>query len=402
MLHAVIMAGGSGTRFWPESRSHRPKQLLRMFGQKSLLQEAVERLGGVVALERIWVATTQQLAPAVAEQLPELRRDAILIEPCKRDTAPCIGLAALRLLRDDPDATMAVLPADQRIAPVEAFQQTLRLAEQLVHEDPSRLITFGIRPTYPAETFGYIERGEPIPWQPSEAGIPVASEPVAGSPASAPSSLGRTEAGPQQSGWDAQKTEWPRVYRVRKFHEKPKASVAQQYLESGRFYWNSGIFVWKARTILDQLRQHQPDMYAHLERIGQSADTPAFDRVLQEEFSAIRGLSIDYAVMEKAQNVLVIEAPFGWDDVGNWRALERLLQADAAGNVLAAERTLLQDTSRCIIRSTDPKHLVVVVGLQDLLIVVTPDATLVADKRQEESLRKITQWLAERGWTEYL
>lgn len=390
MLHAVIMAGGSGTRFWPESRADRPKQLLPMFGQKSLLQEAVERLGGLIGLDRIWVATTDRLAPAVAEQLPELRRDAILIEPCKRDTAPCIGLAALRLLRDDPDAAMAVLPADQRIAPEEAFQQTIRLAEQLVEEDPSRLITLGVRPTYPAETFGYIERGQPIP-SPSGADFGPAR---GGETAQTKSSSSR----PTKAETEAS----PTVYRVQKFHEKPTASVAQQYLQTGRFYWNSGIFIWKAQTILDQLQQHEPAMYAHLDRIAQAADDPRFDQVLREEFSAIQGRSIDYAVMEKAQNVLVIEAPFGWDDVGSWRALERWIPADPEGNVLAAERCLLQDTTGCIIRCTDPKHLVAVVGVENLLIVVTPDATLVADKRREESLRKITQWLAERGWTEYL
>jgi mannose-1-phosphate guanylyltransferase len=381
MLHAVVMAGGSGTRFWPESRADRPKQLLPMFGQKSLLQETVERLLGLVALERIWVATTERLAPAVAEQLPELRRDAILIEPCKRDTAPCIGLAALRLIREDPEATMIVLPADQRIAPVEAFQQTLRLADQLVQEDASRLITFGIRPTYPAETFGYIERGEPIQLLPPETDVVSGEFPA---PGKSKGSIG------------------PRAYRVQKFHEKPHAAVAQQYLESGRFYWNSGMFVWKARTILAELERHQPAMYSHLDRIAQAADTPVFDQVLQKEFSAIQGISIDYAVMEHAENVLVVEAPFTWDDVGNWRALERWISADPQGNVLAAERPLLLDSAGCIVRSTDPKHLVVAVGLQDLLIVVTPDATLVADKRREESLRKVTQMLAERGWTEYL
>ena len=394
MLHAVIMAGGSGTRFWPESRADRPKQLLPMFGQKSLLQETVERLLGLVAVERIWVATTERLAPAVAEQLPELRRDAILVEPCKRDTAACIGLAALRPIREDPEATMIVLPADQRIAPVEAFQQTLRLADQLVQEDASRLITFGIRPTYPAETFGYIERGEPLPG--SEADVPPTEAADGGRPAE--DSEGTI---PGDSG---QKTSSRRskVYRVQKFHEKPHAAVAQQYLESGRFYWNSGMFVWKARTILAELERHQPAMYSHLDRIAQAADTPVFDQVLQEEFSAIQGLSIDYAVMERAENVLVVEAPFTWDDVGNWRALERWISADPQGNVLAAERPLLLDSAGCIVRSTDPKHLVVAVGLQDVLIVVTPDATLVADKRREESLRKVTQILAERGWTEYL
>lgn len=367
MLHCVIMAGGSGTRFWPESRADRPKQLLPMFGPKTLLQETVDRLAGLVDLERIWIATTERLAPAVAQQLPELRRDALVIEPCKRDTAPCIGLAALRLLLEDPEATMAVLPADQRIAPVEVFQQAMRVAVALVEQAPTRLVTFGIRPTYPAETFGYIERGEAI---------------------ACPALETFSEA--------------PAVYRVRQFHEKPKAATAEQYLQAGTFYWNSGIFVWKARTILAELQRYQPEIYVHLERIGRAVGTPEFDQVVQTEFAAIQGISIDYAVMEHAQEVAVVEAPFTWDDVGNWRALERWMAADEFGNVVAADRTVLLDTTGAIVRSTDPTHLVVTVGVQDLLIVVTPDATLIADKKKEESLRKITQLLAERGWTEYL
>lgn len=367
MLHAIIMAGGAGTRFWPESRADRPKQLLGMVGDRTMIQATAERLGGLVPPDRVWVATTERLAPQIAGQLPELRRDAIIVEPCKRDTAPCVGLAAVRVLREDPEATMALMPSDQVIAPDEAFQEAVRLAADLVEEDPRRLVTFGIRPTYPAESFGYIERGEPLATAAAE---------------------GREHA--------------PSVYRVRKFHEKPKADAAAKYLESGSFYWNSGIFLWKARTILDELARRQPEMHARLVRIGEAAGRPDFDDVLAAEFAAIRPISIDYAVMEHAEEAVVVEAAFDWDDVGSWRALERLHRADAQGNVIAAARHLGIDTAGTIVRCEDPNHVVVTVGVEDLIVIVTPDATLVADKRREESLRRVTKLLEERGWSEHL
>lgn len=367
MLHAIIMAGGAGTRFWPESRAERPKQLLAVVGGRTMVQATVDRLGGLAAPDRVWVATTERLAPEIAGQLPELRRDAVIVEPCKRDTAPCIGLAALRVLREDPDATMALMPSDQVIAPEETFREALLFGAELVEEDPRRLVTFGIRPTYPAETFGYVERGGPL-----------------GSPAA----QARAHA--------------PAAYRVRRFHEKPDAAAARRYVESGDFYWNSGIFVWKARTILAELKRRRPEMHARLARIAEAAGGPDFDRVLREEFAAIEGTSIDYAVMEHAEDAVVVEAPFDWDDVGSWRALERLHQPDAEGNVVAAARHLGIGAAGTIVRCADAGHVVVTVGVRDLIVIVTPDATLVADKHQEESLRRVTKLLEEKGWKEHL
>ena len=361
------MAGGAGTRFWPESRRLMPKQLLGMLGSRTMIQATADRLEGLAPAERIFVATTALLADQIAEQLPELPQGAILVEPCKRDTAPCIGLAAIRILRDDPQAVMAVMPSDHVIGPDEGFRDAILLAAGLVEEDPKRMITFGIRPTYAAESFGYVERGEPL------------------------ASNALEPAGHQ-----------PGVYSVKQFHEKPKADVAQQYLDRGGFYWNSGIFVWKAQTILDAIYEHQPAMRAHLERIADACGGPGYDEVHEREFAEIEPISIDLGVMEHVSDVVVIEAPFDWDDVGSWRALERLHAPDADGNVVDASRYLGIDTSGSIIRAGDERHVVVTVGVKDLIVIVTPDATLVADKNDEESIRKVTKALEERGWKECL
>jgi len=375
MLHCVIMAGGSGTRFWPESRTSRPKQFLRLVGPQTMLRETFERLAGLVPPERILVATSIDLAPAVVAELPELPVGAILAEPHKRNTAPCIGLAALELLRRDPDAVMAVLPADHVISPADGFRRAVALAHSLVAQAPQYLITFGIRPSYPAEIFGYIERGP----QANELLPHGQGESASASPA-------------------AEKT--PLVYKVVKFREKPSADVARQFLAAGNYYWNSGIFVWKAATILELLRRHQPDLYSHLERIDRAAGKPRYMEVLEREFAAIESISIDYAVMEHAADVLVIEAPFDWDDVGSWQAMARLRGADANGNTVVG-RHLGIDTLGTIVRTSED-HLVVTIGLRDCVVVHTPDATLVADKHQEESVRKVVQMLQQRGWTQYL
>ena len=367
MLHAVIMAGGSGTRFWPESRADLPKQLMRMSGERTMIQATVDRLGDLVTADRTLVATTARLAQSIAEQLPELPQDAVLVEPCKRDTAPCIGLAAMRVLRQDPEAVMAVMPSDHVIGPDGVFQDAIRFAAAVVRQRPEQMVTFGIRPTYAAESFGYIERSTPLE---CEAAAGLAHPPA--------------------------------VYHVMKFHEKPKADVARQYMETGLYYWNSGIFVWKAATILAAIERFQPEMYEQLSKIGEAADSSRYSEVLQREFAAIGPISIDFGVMERVDDVVVIEAPFDWDDVGSWRALERLRPPDRDGNVIHADRHLEIGTSGTIVRGTDPDHVVVTVGLKDMIVIVTPDATLVANKHDEEAIRRITGLLKERGWTEHL
>lgn len=361
MLHAVIMAGGSGTRFWPVSRKHQPKQLLQLTGNRTMLQATVDRLESLVPHDRILIATSRHLASAVRQQLPEIPATAILGEPCGRDTAPCVGLAAATLALRDPDATLVVMPADHLIQPASTFCDSLQVANQLVAHRPSRLVTFGIRPSYAAECFGYIERG------------PRMEEPA-------------VTAG--------------RAFEVLKFHEKPPANLARQYVESGNFYWNSGIFVWQAATILDAIHQFEPALRRRLRTIAEAWGQPQAERVLETEFAAMEKRSIDHAVLEKARDVVVIEAPFGWDDVGSWQALTRLHPADDHGNTRVG-KTLCWDTSGCIVHS-EGSHLIATLGLRDCLIVHTRDATLVAPKSQEEAVRQVVQQLEERGWSEYL
>jgi mannose-1-phosphate guanylyltransferase len=363
VLHAVIMAGGAGTRFWPASRGARPKQLLPLLGDRTMIQATCDRLAGLVPTARTMVVTNQELVEAMAGQLPDLPRAAMIGEPCKRDTAPCIGLAAGLIAREDPDAILLVMPADHVIRPVDEFQRALRGAVQLVEQSPDCLVTFGIRPTYPAATYGYIERG--AGWR-----IP-----------------GRTQ--PPVAG-----------FHVVRFREKPSPATAQEFLASGNFYWNAGIFVWRAATILQALRDYEPAMAERLRTIVGSAGRAEFETVFAREFAAIEGKSIDYAVMERYPRVAVIEASFEWDDVGNWSSLARTQGTDEQGNTVLG-RHLGLGTQGTIVHTTD-RHLVVTVGLRDCIVVHTPDATLVANKHDEEAMRQIVIRLRALGWDEYL
>ena len=359
MLHSVIMAGGAGTRFWPASRVDCPKQLLKLAGDRSMIQSTVDRVLQFSEADKILIVTNQRLVTQIREQLSELPASSIVGEPCKRDTAPCIALAGLWTMRSDPDATMVVMPADHLISTDQQFKQAIEAAVEMVDEDPERIITFGIKPTYPAEVFGYIERDD------------------------------------ERNG-----THETKKYRVKRFREKPDRTTAKQFLDSGSFYWNSGIFIWKSKTIIDALRKHQPEMMDHMDRVAAHFDLQDFDSVFEKEFSAINGISIDYAVMEKYPNTWVIEAPFTWDDVGNWTALSNLLGSDEVGNTVAAKHVSI-DSTNCIIRAEDG-HLVATLGVEDLIVVQTGDATLVARRNRESEVKKIVEQLQSKNWSEYL
>jgi len=358
MLHAVIMAGGAGTRFWPLSRAGSPKQLLALVGGQTMIQQTVDRLAGLVPAERLLIVTNQKLIQPMAKQLPQLDAARILGEPCKRDTAPCVGLAALLVGLNDPDATLAVMPADHLISPPEVFRAALQDAAELVESDPTRIVTFGIKPTYPAEVFGYIECGEPV---------------------------AKTNS----------------AFRATRFREKPARSVAEEYVQAGNFLWNSGIFVWKAKTILNALAQYEPAMMDHLRKIAAAWGGDDFQTVFDREFSDIRGKSIDFAVMEHYPNIVVVKAPFTWDDVGSWQAISRTAGVDTNGNTVQAARHVGIRTTGTIVRSADD-HLLVTLGLTDCVVVHTPDATLVAQKHEEEAIREVVKELESRGWREYL
>ncbi|MDO4583712.1 MAG: mannose-1-phosphate guanylyltransferase [Planctomycetia bacterium] len=373
MLHAIIMAGGSGTRLWPESRKNRPKQLLRLEGERSFLQQTVDRLSPLVERERIRIFTGKNLRQAVEEQVPELGAEGVVVEPCARNTAACIALAAILCLEQDPDATMVVLPCDHVISPAEEFRETLRAAAHAVDTSPESLLTLGIRPTSPSEAFGYIERSQL--WQ-MEGEIP--------------------------------------IFQVSRFREKPSRETAAEYLATGRFFWNAGIFVWRATTILEQLRRHSPGVYEPTMELRaalqeSSSRSLAFQEKLATIFPTMESIAMDYAVLEPAAaagEVLMAAAPFQWDDAGTWSALERLFPHDDAGNTIlcsvSSGEPILLETHDCLIRSTDSKRRVVCFGVADLGILVLDDVVLVFDKHREESIRKITQVLRERGLEELL
>lgn len=356
MLHVVIMAGGSGTRFWPESRRARPKQFLRLTGERTLLQETSDRCRPLVPPERTWVVTNQRLADETRRQLPDLPAGNVLLEPCARNTGPCVGLAAQHLLQHDPDAVMALLPADHVIETGERFRDALRQAVRLVEDDGERLVLFGVRPSYAATGYGYIERGEML------------------------------GAGP--------------AHRVASFREKPDAETAERYLASGRFLWNCGIFVWRAGRILRAIADHRPRMAEVLDRIASAVDTPCYETVLAEEFPQAESVSIDVAVLERDPGSVVLEAPFTWDDVGSWQAMARLHGADAHGNTVIGLHQGVR-TQGCVIRSTSD-HLVATIGIEDCVIVHTPDATLVARKDDETAIRRLIELLQEQGHEQFL
>jgi mannose-1-phosphate guanylyltransferase len=354
MLHTLIMAGGGGTRFWPRSRQDKPKQFLRLVGERTLLQQTIDRVEVLAPPERTWIITGSRYVAETARQLPELPGERIIGEPCGRDTAACIGLGAALMLREDAGATMLVMPADHVIEPVQEFRRAIHVADQLVQEHPAALVTLGIRPTFASSGYGYLERGEALPMK---QGLP--------------------------------------IHRVEAFREKPAAPLAEQYLVSGRHFWNSGIFLWKASTILDALRANQPALAAAVERIAAAWETPEQDETLSREFAGLPKISIDYAVMEKAKEVLVVEAPFVWDDVGSWLALERMQPQDASGNTVQANHLGWQ-TKNCVIVGDDHK-LIATVGVEDLVIIQDGDAILVAHRKDEGNIKKIVEQLGLKG-----
>ena len=360
MLHAIIMAGGTGTRFWPASTKDTPKQLLQLVGDASLVRQTVDRLGDVAPAGHRLIVTNKRLLGAIHRAIAGVTRGVIRWRTVQAHTAPCIGLAAMLVSRHDPEATMVVMPADHVIGPSDVFQDAIRQAAQMVDDSPWSIVTFGIKPTYPAEVFGYIRRGRPLP------------EPEGAAPA----------------------------YVVKKFEEKPDAAKAAKYLATGEYYWNSGIFVWRAATILSALAERQPVMVRHLETILAAWDTDERNEVFEREFTAIQPVSIDYAVMEHATDVAVIEAPFEWDDLGSWQSLARLEGTDAEGNTIIGRHMGVRTKGTIV--HTDDEHLVVTLGLEDCIVVHTPNATLVANKHDEEQIRQVVKELEKRGWIEYL
>ncbi len=359
MLHALLMAGGGGTRFWPRSRQRCPKQFLKIAGERSLLQQAFDRIEALVSPERLWVITAASQLALVAEQLPQVLPNRIVGEPVGRDTAACIGLGAALIVAHDPDAVMVCTPADHLIEPAQEFRRGVLAGAALAEEHPEALITIGVPPSFPATGYGYIQRGPEIPGRQGVAG-----------------------------------------FRIQAFKEKPDADAAERYVATGQFYWNSGIFIWKAKTLLRSLEQRQPELHAALVRIAQAWPTPQREEVFRREYEPLSRLSIDYAVMEGCREGLVLQAPFHWDDVGSWQAVERMNPQDAHGNTVLATHLAI-DAQNCLIVG-EPGRLIATVGVRNLVIVQDGDATLVADKSDEAAIKKLVELLREKGLERYL
>lgn len=358
MLYAVIMAGGSGTRFWPWSRKKTPKQLLKITGQGTMIKQTVDRIIGEIPSENIYVVTTACLAGSIKEELSQIPAKNIISEPFGRNTAACIGLAATIISNRDTDAIMAVMTADHIIEPPDLFLKALKCAEKLATET-NALITFGIKPNEPSVNYGYIQRSEE-----------------------------------RINLRDFQ------IYDVKCFTEKPDRTTAEGFVQSGKYYWNSGIFVWSVSTILENIKTLMPELSKGLARIGKSVDTPDESNVIYNEYEKFDNISIDYGVMEKTSNVKMIEADFKWDDVGSWLALERLNKSDQDNNTILGKHCGFDSRGNIIIG--DKGHLITTINVPDMIIVSTKDVTMICNKNNAEDIKKLTDLLKERGYDCYL
>jgi mannose-1-phosphate guanylyltransferase len=363
--HAVIMAGGSGTRLWPLSRAARPKQLLDVVaedggGAHSLLAEAFARLQAVLPTENIWVCTAARYGEQVRAALPELGAERLILEPVARDTANAVGLAAALVADLDPDAELAVVSADHVIRPVERFAAALGTAYDVLATRPGALVTLGITPTGPATGFGYVQRG---------AGTAV-----------------------------------PGAFEAAAFREKPDLATAEEYLASGEYLWNSGMFVWRAQTVLDALADHLPESAEGLAKIVAVPAGPERDAVLATVFPTLPKISVDYAVLEPAATepgrVLVVDLDVDWLDVGSWPALAGTLETDAEGNAVRGTAVLL-DSSGNVVFSDDPEHLIALVGVRDSVVVHTGDVTMVCPMADAERVKQLLAEAERRHGTRF-
>src|ERR1017187_9816674 len=356
----IIMAGGRGERFWPLSRETMPKQLLTLLGKRSFLQQAVDRVLPLVPLKNIFIITNTAQVAEVRKQLPKLPKDNVVAEPVGRDTCAAVTLGAALVGARSTTGVMAVLPADHVIPEEKKFQHVLGDAFDLAARGQA-IVTIGIKPTEPATGYGYIHVGQELPTPPG-----------------------------------AKKTKTT-FFKAERFVEKPNYETALDYVNSGQYRWNAGMFVWSFITVTNGLEQHQPEMFAACQRWFKVANHPAkLAKVLAKEYPAIKKISIDYALMEKAQNVIVADGAFPWDDLGAWPALARHLKADAEGNCAVAD-FIHVDAARDIIYDarTKNKTLIAVVGLRDSILVQTDDAVLLAHKSQAQKVKELVRRLGE-------
>lgn len=353
-MKAVIMAGGRGTRFWPLSRIKEPKQFLRILSSRTMLQETVARVQPPLAWSDIYVVCGRGHVEQIGAQLPELPQDQIIVEPAAKSTAPCIGLAAAYLSHRESDEVMAVLPSDHAIEDLDEFQRALKAGEAMARE--GWLVTFGIQPSHAATGYGYLLRGGKV----------------------------------GEFGGES-------AYRVDRFTEKPSRQVAEEFLKTGNYYWNSGMFVWTMERILEEINICLPKLGGALEEIGRHWNDS--DR-LSKIFAEVDAISVDVGVMEKAEKVAMLPCRLGWSDVGNWKALANVLRPDAQGVVSNTPHVNI-DGRDCILYSTEGK-LIALLGVEDLVVVETRDALLLCSRDRSEEVRRVVDYLQDNNLKDYL
>jgi mannose-1-phosphate guanylyltransferase len=349
--YGVIMAGGVGARFWPLSREKRPKQFLSMFGDESLIASTFSRLNNIVDKENIFIVTNAVQKPAIREELKDLPERNILVEPMGRNTAPCIGLAALHIQRIDPEAVMIVVPADHVVQDVNEFSRILGNAVAIADESGD-LVTIGIEPTRPETGYGYIQY-----LADEDNGTPYVDK---------------------------------GAYKVKTFAEKPNLQTAERFLESGDFLWNSGMFIWKVGTILGEIKKLLPDLYEGLEAIRESMGKVEYLSTVDQVYRMIRGISIDYGVMEKTDHVFVLRGRFGWSDVGSWDEVYRVGDKDENGNTLHG-RAIARNSSNNLLFAT--KRAIAAYGVEDIIVVETDDAILVCKRGESQEVKEVVEYL---------
>lgn len=352
--YAVIMAGGVGSRFWPRSREKMPKQLLKIFSEKTMIQETINRVAKLVDKENIFIVTNKIQKNEIKNQLPDIPHDNIIIEPFGRNTAACIGLASILIHNFQPDAVTIVLPSDHIIRDEDAFISVLKKAISFAYENKG-LVTIGIQPTRPETGYGYIQRDE--------------------------------------------KEIQENIFKVKTFAEKPNYQTAERFLATGEFFWNSGMFIWRVDVILEEIKKHMPELYQGLEKIQKSLLKDDFQKQVELVYGMLKSISIDYGVMEKSDKVYVVRGYFGWSDVGSWEEVYQLSHKDENGNAIYGE-CFLDDVKNSYIYSQNKFS--AVLGLENIIVINTEDALLVANRTHAQDVKKVVDYLKLNKKNEYL
>jgi len=344
-LFAVIMAGGVGSRFWPRSREKKPKQLIRIFGENTMIQDTVSRLEGLVPPERILIITNKVQKLRIKDQLPQIPPENIIDEPFGKNTAACIGLASVIISKKCEDAVTLVLPSDHLIKDVEEFRNNLKSAAEFANNSKG-LVTIGIKPTKPETGYGYIQFND---------------EQVA-----------------------------KNIHKVLTFAEKPNLETAKSFIEAGDFLWNSGMFIWRVDSILKEFKKFLPDLFFGLEEIKSSIDTPDFERVLTNVYGQLKSISIDYGVMENSPNVFITKSTFDWNDVGSWEAVYELTEKDSDNNASVGDVYTVQSSGSYIY---SPQKFAAVIGMENTIVINTNDALLICSREKTQDVKLVVDYL---------